>query len=500
MSALPSGKPTKIIFFNPISTRYGNTPLPISLMQLAAQVPNGCDWVLVDGNLEADSASRIRAHAQGHRALLAVTVMPGPQAQHAIRVCKVLKQEMPHLPILWGGYFPTQHPELCLKSGFIDALAYGPADDSFAHYLRNWLVDEPQAVPGILLADDPAPILQKPAYRHPDELPDLPYEKIDMRPYLNTNVLGKRCLVYHSSVGCPFFCSFCAVVDMANGQWKAQSAAKLATNLFALQDRYGMDAVQFFDNNFFVNRNRCAEFADRILQEKRNLAWWGEGRIDTLLNHFPVATLEKMQKAGLKMVFLGAETSDLETMSLFQKGGNLTPDMTLELAGLFKKIGIVPEFSFVLGSPDQPLEKLHQDFEFIRRIKSINPLAEIIIYLYTPVVLPGELNDLAASHGFSYPTHLEEFAEDRWVEFEKRKSATLPWSKAQNHRLILDFEAVIHARFPTQTDRFLKDWQRLTLRTAASLRYRFKRYDRPTLVRFLRRLFKPRQPEVEGFS
>ena len=245
MPANRKDQPKKIIFYNPISTQRGNTPLPISLMQLAAQVPNTCEWQLIDGNLVGDPATQILAQAQGSQVFLAVTVMPGPQAQQAIQVCRQIKRERPELFVVWGGYFPTQHPKLCLTSGFVDAVGYGPADDSFRHLVLAWVENQLRPIPGILMASEPAPIMHKPPYRNPDELPDLPYEKIDMRPYLNTNVLGKRCLVYHSSVGCPYFCSFCAVVDMANGQWRAQSAEKMANTLFALQDRYGLDAVHF---------------------------------------------------------------------------------------------------------------------------------------------------------------------------------------------------------------------------------------------------------------
>jgi radical SAM superfamily enzyme YgiQ (UPF0313 family) len=60
-----------------------------------------------------------------------------------------------------------------------------------------------------------------------DELPDLPYDRIDMAPYIQRNYLGRRTLAYNSSFGCPFACNFCAVVAMSNRRWIAQSPARM---------------------------------------------------------------------------------------------------------------------------------------------------------------------------------------------------------------------------------------------------------------------------------
>ena len=42
--------------------------------------------------------------------------------------------------------------------------------------------------------------------------------------YLGKTYLGERTLAYHSSIGCPFTCSFCAVVPTYEARWKAKSA------------------------------------------------------------------------------------------------------------------------------------------------------------------------------------------------------------------------------------------------------------------------------------
>ena len=62
------------------------------------------------------------------------------------------------------------------------------------------------------------------------------------------------------------------------------------------------------------------------------------------------------------------------------KGGRSSGALPLDLAARMRSYGVVPEFSFVLGSPPDPEADLARTFEFIRRIKQVNPATEIVLY------------------------------------------------------------------------------------------------------------------------
>src|SRR6185503_4903640 len=113
-----------------------------------------------------------------------------------------------------------------------------------------------------------------------DDLPELPYHRVDMARYIHPNYLGRRTVAHNSSFGCPFACSFCAVVAMSNRRWLAQSPARMARTMRHLVDTYRVDAVQMHDMDFFISEARVAEFSERIAG--LGLAWWGLGRVDTL--------------------------------------------------------------------------------------------------------------------------------------------------------------------------------------------------------------------------
>jgi hypothetical protein len=308
--------------------------------------------------------------------------------------------------------------------------------------------------------------------------------------------LGSRTLGYHSSYGCPFFCNFCAVVNMVNGRWLPQTAESVAHIAHLYHDNWGVNAIEFYDNNFFTHEARVAEFSQRIMD--LDLSWWGEGRIDTM-QKYSDQTWRLMRDAGLKMVFMGAESGSMETLKRMDKGGQMTPDKTLEMARLMKQYDIIPEFSFVMGNPPDPEEDARQTMEFIRQVKQINPATEIIMYLYTPVPLAGDLYDNAQASGFAFPETLEEWVSPEWLNFSQRRSTTMPWIKQPLQNQLHDFERVLNAYYPTTTYTKLTSGWRTILKMVSAWRYYGRIYRYPLELRALHKLIAYQRPETSGF-
>lgn len=490
-----------IALYNPLSTTPGKQPLPLSLMALAAVLEGRHPWMLVDGNIDPDPATTVinlpRA-ARNDIHLLAVTVMPGPQVSQAVPVCRRVRAERPDIPIVWGGYFPTQHADTVLEADYVDCVVRSQGE---AALLK--LVDvlchggDLRSVPNLSWKRDghithnpvgpPTPL---------DELPDLPYGRVPMAAYLHGNYLGRRTVAHCSSFGCPFACSFCAVVAMSHRRWLAQSPMRLEGTLQHLTETYGVDAVQMHDMDFFISEARTAEVCERI--ERFRLSWWALGRVDTLMRYSD-ETWRKMKRSGLRMVFSGVESGSDETLARMNKGGTASTHLALELAERMRDSGIVPEFSFVLGSPPDPLADLDRTFAFIRRLKRINPATEIVMYVYTPVPMDGALYESAVSAGFRFPDTLEEWASDGWRRLSMRRGDEIPWMEGRVRRRVRNFERVLNAFHPTVTDRRLTGVRRAVLKTLSAWRYGLKIHAAPYELRALQRLLKYQRPETTGF-
>lgn len=495
-----------VILFNPWAT--SRPRVPNSILHLAAALGDAFHVELVDGNREPDPWKVIRSLlVSGRFRYFACTVMPGPQLQQAVPVTQQVRKKFPDVVTIWGGYFPSNQPEAVLRSPWVDYVIDGPADTSFPQLLAALEVNGPvDQVPGlILLRDDTVVRVPRGPIPDPDDVAALPYallsKRYSMDGYLPRTFLGRRTHAMHTSFGCPFTCSFCAVVPIYQGRWKARSAALVADDVLRVRDRYGVDAIEFTDNNFFVSEKRVLAFAQRLLGQ--NVSWWGEGRIDTI-DRYSDATLALMREAGCRMIFFGAESGDDSILVQIDKGGKQSGEQILRFAHRLLSFGIIPEYSFVLGFP-KPTEaevwgQIRRDIAFIRDLKRQAPGTEIILYIYSPVPTEGSaLHEQISRAGFAFPRTLEEWLSPAWEAFDLHRNPLTPWLTPAMVRHIHDFETVLNARFPTGTDFTVGPLARRLMPTIAALRYRLQLYRRPVELKAFQKLLRYTRPEIEGF-
>jgi len=497
----------KVLLFNPRSAN-GKYRIPNSVLQIAASVDGKYPWVIVDGNRERDPYEKIAAYLRtGDFRYVGFTVMPGPQLKEAIPFSRRLRSEFPGTIMIWGGYFATNQCRVVLRSGDIDYVINGPGDHAFPALLDALENGQPvDTIKNLIYLRDNK-IIKTPKEDLIDQatLPTLPYDKLDqlypMETYLGKTYLGQKTLAYHSSVGCPFTCSFCAVVPIYEARWKAKPAEQVYRDVKYIKDRWGADAIEFHDNNFFVSEKRTADFSRLIKQE--NMVWWGEGRIDTI-HKYKDETLALMRESGCKMIFFGAETGNDEILKSMDKGGTQTSAQIRAFAARMKQFDIIPEYSFVLGTPAETPEKvmryIEQDIAFIKEIKSINPDTEIIIYTYSPVPTEGsELYKKTLASGFHFPETLEDWISPQWENFDLRKNPLTPWLTPEMIDKIRNFETVLNGYYPTVSDIRLSSIKRSVIRRLAALRYRTGLYKYPYEIKLLHKLWRYRQPEIQGF-
>src|SRR5207245_721451 len=80
----------------------------------------------------ADAAGRAVSHLRGdRRPVLAVTAMPGNQLRSAILDTRSIRACVPGLRVVWGGYFPTLHADVVLRSDLVDAVVRGQGEETF---------------------------------------------------------------------------------------------------------------------------------------------------------------------------------------------------------------------------------------------------------------------------------------------------------------------------------------------------------------------------------
>ncbi len=486
-----------IILLHPQSTKPKNRRFPLAPLALGAVLEGREEYEIVDGNADPQPGATMDRIAGGRPVrLLAVSVMPGPQMRAAIPLCRDFRQKHPGVPIVWGGYFPSLYPDAALNAHYVDYVVRGQGEETLVELL-DVLRDKTdlRAVRGLSFKDSLGRHVHNPdrPLRSPDDFPWLPYHRLpDPEKYIAATFLGKRTVVHQASIGCPFRCNFCGVVPLFQGRQKAETPERTAAVLASLQRRFAIDAVQFYDNNFFLNESHTAELAGRL--EPLRLKWWSEGRIDTVLRYSD-ATLSALRRAGAVMIFFGAESGSDWALREMNKG--ITSEQTLRLAARLRQFGIVPEFSFVVGNPRAPQRDTDDTIRFIRRIKRLNPAAEIIVQHYIPTPHPdGMYGDIDGQ--IQFPSTPEEWATERWYNFTVRHDPHLRWLPERIKRRIDDFELVVNSRWPTVQDIRLTRWGRVLLQALSSWRYTLGIYNRPVELQWAQRALSLRRPRLES--
>jgi anaerobic magnesium-protoporphyrin IX monomethyl ester cyclase len=480
-----------ILFVNPRATRPANRRFPLSVMAVGAALPEGTEWEIVDGNLPgtdtlAELVGRVEARAGTRSPVRAVafTVMPGPQLVSAVPLARALRARCPDVPIVWGGNFGSLYPAPVLAAPYVDWVVRGQGEHTFRELLE--VLDgkrDPKTVAGLAFPNpDGSPWLAP--ERHwvgPDELPAPPYHRVRVGDYLHPTFLGRRSGVYQASIGCPYGCSFCGVISVYGSRERQQAPARTARHLAFLAREHGMDSVHFYDNNFIVGEAHARELAERI--EPLGLRWWCEARVDALLR-MSDDTWRLLRRAGLSMVFCGAESGSDEVLKKMNK--KTTTAQITEVAAKTREHGIIPEFSFVFGDPDEPEAEIDRTLAFIRRLKRVNPAMELISYFYTPTPQRrGTYGDVDALAGT--PDTLEEWILPEWVDWMTHEDPRVPWLDGRLRARVHDFELVLRSRFPSVNDHRTRGWGKALGRLLARRRWARGEYADPGVLRSVRR-------------
>jgi anaerobic magnesium-protoporphyrin IX monomethyl ester cyclase len=497
----------KVLLFNPRAAE-SKARIPNSILSIAASIEGKYDYAIVDGNLEKNPLKVLCDYLDsGNYGVFACTVMPGPQLKQAIPFAREIRKKYPLVKIVWGGYFASNHSKVSINSGYIDYIIYGPGDYAFPMLMDALQTNSTlHHIPNLIFKENNSIVkTKKDELYDQDDLPPLPYEKLNsfypMRKYIGKSVLGSKTFAYHSSVGCPFKCAFCGVVPIYNARWKGRSAQKIYADIKEVKEKYGINAVEFYDSNFFVSETRVVEFSKLIKNE--NIVWWGEGRIDTI-DKYADESLRVMREAGCKMIFHGAESGNDEMLKKMDKGGTQSGEQIKRFAARMAKFDIIPEYSFIVGTPAATEEEVNRqidfDIQFIREIKEINPKTEIIIYVYSPVPTEGsQLSNDVIKSGFHFPQTLDDWTNPQWENFDLHRNPLTPWLKPYMIQKIKNFETVLNGYYPTVTDTKLTPFRTKLLKILSSLRYKKNWNKFPYEIKVMQRLFKYRQPEWEGF-
>lgn len=488
-----------VLLYYPQNTAPRLGRLPMSVLALASVMDGKYSYHIIDGNVDRNAFRTICDLLETDHSLkvLAVSVMPGTQLMNAIRHCRSIKERFPEMTIVWGGYFPSMHTDSVINTPYIDCVVRNQAERGFLELLDALGSGSPLTNVHNLTFRVDGKIQSNPAYPifDPNLRPFFPYERVNMESYAMPTFVGSRTFCHESSVGCPHKCNFCGVVDVFNSRWKAEDTDRTIDVLRLLKDNYGMTGLEFHDSDFFVSEKRVAILCEKLID--LDLQWWGEGRVDTLLN-YDSETWKLMERSGLRMVFLGAESGLDETLELMDKGG-VTVEKTKAIAARAREYHVQSEFSFVMGANPEATEKdIDATIDLMYELERINPRSQMHPFVYTPVPF-GSIYDLAVEGGLRYPKNLDEWMHHEWQQYTLRQNPHTPWLTRRLLKKIVNFRAVHQSYYPKTNDRKLAWWKLFLLKLLSAWRYKLRFFAGAYETRFLLRVLTKSSPTAESF-
>jgi anaerobic magnesium-protoporphyrin IX monomethyl ester cyclase len=427
--AAGAGRRAKVVLYNPRAVFF---TMPLALMAIGSELdPDLYEVVIIDGRLEADPESQVRAAVQG-ALCFGVTVLTGAPISDALQISRVAKQARPDLPIVWGGWHPSMFSRECLLEPSVDVTVRGQGEETFCDIVARLAEGRTlEGCPGCtvrlgdgtIIENPPRPLAPVDRFRAHD------YGLIPVERYFKLK--GKRQLDYISSQGCNFRCAFCSDPFVYGRKWVGLEPTRMAMRLQELWDRYHFDDVNFQDETFFTRASRIQAFADRLVDTGLKITWAATMRADQGVR-LPDDVWARCKRSGLRRLLVGVESGSNEMLKRIKK--DIRIEQVFHTADRMLRYGIAGHFPFIVGFPDESDASIQATLDCAKRLRSLSPDFLTPIYYFKPY--PGsELVIEAVARGFQLPETLE-----AWSTFDYVAGLPGPWVSPEKFRLIERFK------------------------------------------------------------
>ena len=440
---------------------------PMGVASLAAMVRDRCEVAVIDAVAEGFHTERPSSNGFfvyglsldeiGRRItafdpdLVGITCLYSSTFPVVAELCKVSKAVAPEALTVAGGTHPTFLPERCLnETPELDMIALGEGEPVLSGLLDA--LESGADLSGVdgLAFRDPASgeIRVNAKTRFVEDLDSLPYPARDLLPMELYQQIGvphllfsekKRFATVMTSRGCPARCNFCSSRRFWGNRFRARSPGNVLDELELLVREYGVEEVQFEDDNISLDQTRFKKLLLGMLERNLNLSWSTPNGIALWALDREVIGL--MKQAGCYEVTLAFESGNQQVLDrIIHKPLKL--DKVPPIVDELKRAGIRTSSFFIVGSPGETLEQMRETFALPRRLG----LTYAWFFIANP--LPGtELYETCEKNG--YLKNGFDFCNN---SFSRCNIETPQWTSAQveglAHREFLKFNLYNLVRYP----------------------------------------------------
>ena len=405
--------------------------LPLSVLSLAAQFDESVyDIKVVDGRIEDDPFKKHKHWLDENTVCIGISAITSNQIRDGLNFAEQVRTLNKNITIIWGGWHPSLMPEQTIAHKNVDIVVVGQGEESFlvlVEYLAN--KTSLNNVPNLLYKDNNKIVKTQIKHLSAFNL-TTPIEKsyayVNVEDYIQPMWGSKRVVGYESSRGCPWRCRFCSVGSLYNGKWNCLNAERVVNGIEYLYAKHHIDAIHFFDNNFFVNQERVLQISRLIKERDMKMRWDGTSTVDQFLG-FTDSYIAQLKESGFYRVIIGVESGDEEVLAHINKRHR--NKQVVELVKKCSNAGIQASLSFMVGFPWNPEKDFNETIKLIEALKNIDASIEILLFIFSPYI-GTRLYNIAISHGMVFPESPE-----GWANYTYDKVNT-PWISNRLRRKI----------------------------------------------------------------
>ena len=399
-----------IVLFYPstgIDVAGSTISLPLALLY-PASLPHahGYPVQIIDQRVDPDWRQHLTTALQRQPLCLGVTAMTGAQIGHGLEASR-LARSLTRAPIVWGGVHASLLPEQTASDPDVDIVVVGEGERTFFELVQALEHGTPlHDIPGLCFKQDGKALLTPSrAFERLDELPDLPYELVDVRQYFAESYIRGRTLSVVTGRGCPHLCGFCYNRAFNKSTFRKRGAHQIVEAIRELV-AFGAENVFFCDDIFFSDKRRAEDFCHALLDSGLQVGILTNCRID-YLDRYDDDFLRLLKKCRFYLS-IGVETGSARMLELIRKG--ITIDQVHRVNAKLARVGLDFNYTFMGGFPTETWADINQTVDLMLQVRRDNPRALTTpLKVFTP--LPGtELYDLAMEHGFKPPQTLQGWA------------------------------------------------------------------------------------------
>ena len=308
-------------------------------------------------------------------------------------------------PIVVGGPHATCFPLQIMKENpRIDFLAVGEGEETIKHLVED--NKNPDKIDGICYREKDKIKMTQPRapIKNLDDISRPALHLLDMKLYSPLPDQYKKlpAISWITSRGCTWRkCTFCFESNIHAQTYRRQSPKRVIKDIIWLQKHYGIQEIDFLDDEFFINENWIKEFCSLLDNDMIRLSWSGYARAD----HVTKEMLWQAKFNGCWGIYMGIESGNQDLLDTINKG--ITLEQVRKVCEWCSEIELEVRGSFMLGLPGETPEKAQKTIDFSKELR----LATAAFHLTYPEA-GTKLYDIAMRQG-------RFINQDRWTKRTK---------------------------------------------------------------------------------